>query len=177
MKSLAGTHYHQSMDEAPARAAPVKCSALLICALPNSGISWAVILQSDRGCGTVNLHACWMDPVGFDCWLGWLQCSAARCQTHQQHSGGAHTLPCPFYPVPLCKLPCQDSSLDSRFGELTVRLFSFPSLSSSSRTAIRVVASRVKWRRFLFWTAAMQQNIQGSQGIWITFHYRTQQGG
>lgn len=102
-----------------------------------------------------------------------VQCSKVS-NTPAAQRGCAHP---PVSLLPLCKLPCQDSSLDSRFGELTVRLFSFPSLSSSSRTAIRVVASRVKWRRFLFWTAAMQQNIQGSQGIWITFHYRTQQGG
>lgn len=35
----------------------------------------------------------------------------------------------------------------------------------SSRAAIRVVASRLKWRRLLFWTTAMQQSILGSWGF------------
>lgn len=46
-------------------------------------------------------------------------------------------------------------------------------LASSSKRTIKVVASRVQWRRFLFWIAAMQQSIRGSWGFewhFITDH-------
>lgn len=37
--------------------------------------------------------------------------------------------------------------------------------ASSSKRTIRVVASRVQWRSFLFWIAAIQQSIRGSWGF------------